>query len=162
MSDNKQIINCPACGKEMVKVFDKDKEINIDICLNGCGGIFFDNRELEKFNNEHKCADEILNAIKNKEFAKVDETEKRTCPICNRPMVKMGAGIDGVEIDVCNTCGAKFLDNGELEKIRVGEAIDLQKFDAKLEAYNRENNINVKSSPRRQFFEDLVKSHLLK
>ena len=49
MSDNKQTINCPACGKEMVKVFDKEKGINIDICLNGCGGIFFDNREFEKF-----------------------------------------------------------------------------------------------------------------
>ena len=162
MSDNKQTINCPACSKEMVKVFDKEKGINIDICLNGCGGIFFDNREFEKFDEAHENVDEILNVIKGKDFAKVDDTEVRVCPICNIPMVKMGAGAGNVEIDVCNTCGAKFLDNGELEKIRAGKAVDLQKFDAKLEAYNRENNINVKSSPRRQVFEDLVKSYLLK
>jgi Zn-finger nucleic acid-binding protein len=33
-------------------------------------------------------------------------------------MVKNGAGKGNVKIDVCNVCGAKFLDYGELEKIR--------------------------------------------
>ena len=114
----------------MVKVFDKEKGINIDICLNGCGGILFDNREFEKFDESHENADEILNAIKERKFAKVDESEIRVCPICNVPMVKMGAGTGGVEIDICNTCGAKFLDNGELEKVREGAKADLNQVDA--------------------------------
>lgn len=171
MSDNKQTINCPACGKEMVKVFDKEKGLNIDICLNGCGGIFFDVRELEKFDEAHENADEILNAIKGKEFAKVDESKVRVCPICNVPMVKMGAGIGGVEIDVCNTCGAKFLDNGELEKVREGEKADLSRVEAKMDLIYQEDLENVlgknvheaiKPSLRRQFFENLVTDFLKK
>lgn len=171
MSDNKQTINCPACGKEMVKVFDKEKGINIDICLNGCGGIFFDNRELEKFDEAHESANEILNAIKGKEFAKVDESQIRVCPICNVPMVKMGAGTGAVEIDVCNTCGAKFLDNGELEKVREGEKADLSRVNAMVNQIYQKDLENVlgknaheaiKSSPRRQFFENLVTDFLRK
>ena len=171
MSDNKQTINCPACGKEMVKVFDEEKGINIDICLNGCGGIFFDNRELEKFDEAHESADEILNAIKEKEFAKVDESDVRICPICNVPMVKMGSGRGGVEIDVCNTCGAKFLDNGELEKVRKGTSADLSKVDAMVDLLYQNNlkevlgknaQKEIKTSPRRQFFENLVTKYLNK
>ena len=171
MSDNKQIITCPACGKEMVKVFDKEKGINIDICLNGCGGILFDNREFEKFDESHENADEILNAIKERKFAKVDESEIRVCPICNVPMVKMGAGTGGVEIDICNTCGAKFLDNGELEKVREGAKADLNQVDAMINLLYQKDLENVlgknatkeiKSSPRRQFFENLVNGYLNK
>ena len=171
MSDNKQIINCPACGKEMVKVFDKEKGINIDICLNGCGGILFDNREFEKFDEAHENADEILDAIKNKNFTKVDEAETRVCPICKIPMVKMGAGDGSVEIDVCNTCGAKFLDNGELEKVREGAKADLSRVDSMMNLLYQKDLENVlgknatkeiKSSPRRQFFENLVNGYLNK
>ena len=48
--DTIDIIKCPACGKEMEKVFIPSEGINIDICTDGCGGIFFDNREFDKFN----------------------------------------------------------------------------------------------------------------
>ena len=171
MSDNKQTINCPACGKEMVKIFDEEKGINIDICLNGCGGIFFDNRELEKFDETFENADEILNTIKEKEFAKVDESDVRICPICNVPMVKMGSGKGGAEIDVCSTCGAKFLDNGELEKVRKGTNADLSKVDAMVDLLYQNNlkevlgknaQKEIKKSPRRQFFENLVTKYLNK
>ncbi len=171
MSDNKQTINCPACGKEMVKIFDEEKGINIDICLNGCGGIFFDNRELEKFDEAHESANEILNAIKGKDFVKVDESDVRVCPICKVPMVKIGAGNGGVEIDLCNTCGAKFLDNGELEKVREGEKADLSRVEAMMDLIYQEDLENVlgknaheaiKPSPRRQFFENLVTDFLKK
>ena len=171
MSDNKLTIDCPACGKEMVKVFDENNGINIDICLNGCGGMLFDNREFEKFDEAHENADEILNAIKDKVFEKVDDSKIRICPICKVPMVKMGAGNGGVEIDVCNTCGAKFLDNGELEKVREGAQADLGKVDAMVnllyqnnlkEVLGKNAQKEIKTSPRRQFFENLVTKYLNK
>ncbi len=118
MTDTKNNINCPACGHEMKKVFIENAGVNIDICIDGCGGMLFDNRELEKFDEKHENADEILNEVKDKEFISVDESATRICPICNTPMVKFGAGNGNVQIDLCNACGAKFLDFGELEKIR--------------------------------------------
>lgn len=171
MSDNKLTINCPACGKEMVKVFDENNGINIDICLNGCGGMLFDNREFEKFDEAHENADEILNAIKDKVFEKVDDSKIRICPICKVPMVKMGAGNGGVEIDVCNTCGAKFLDNGELEKVRQGGTPDMARVDSMIELLYQEDLKNIigdkyvnfqKTSSRRKFFENLVTNYLSK
>lgn len=118
MTDTKHyIMDCPACGKQMKKVFIENANINVDICTEGCGGIFFDNRELEKFDEEHENADEIFEALKGKEYTPTDENEVRICPICDTPMVKLG-GKNSTQIDVCNLCGGKFLDNGELQKIR--------------------------------------------
>ena len=49
----------------------------------------------------------------------VEEYLTRYCPCCYyMPMTKMGAAGGKIQIDVCNNCGGKFLDYGELEKIR--------------------------------------------
>ena len=68
MSDNKEVITCPACGNYMQKIFMPEAGVNIDICLDGCGGILFDNREFQKFDEPHEKIDEILAAIKDKTF----------------------------------------------------------------------------------------------
>ena len=118
MTDTKEIINCPACGCEMKKVFIEQAGINVDICVDGCGGILFDNRELEKFDETHENADEIFEQIKDKTFKEVDESKIRICPICGINMAKMGAVDGDINIDVCHVCGAKFLDRNELSSIR--------------------------------------------
>jgi Zn-finger nucleic acid-binding protein len=118
MADTKEIIKCPACGKEMTKVFIDGANISIDICTEGCGGMLFDNRELEKFDEKSENAEEILNKVRGKNFTPVDEKKHRICPVCNSIMVKNGAANGEVMIDLCNVCGAKFLDHGELERIR--------------------------------------------
>ncbi len=115
--DNKTTITCPACGKEMTKILLPEAGIEVDICLDGCGGMFFDNRELQKVDGPEDNIEKILEAIKNKEFEKVDTSAKRICPLCKVPMVKLGSETE-VEIDSCNLCGATFLDNGELSKLR--------------------------------------------
>ena len=118
MADTKEIMNCPACGSEMKKVYIEGANVNIDVCSEGCGGMLFDNRELEKFDEKDENADIILDEVKGKTFSAVDEKKHRICPVCNSIIVKMGAANGEVQIDVCNVCGAKFLDHGELEKIR--------------------------------------------
>ena len=165
MADTLEKIICPACGKEMKKIFLNGQNVNIDICLDGCGGILFDNRELEKCDDSFENVDELKDVIKNKTFVKTDTSEIRTCPVCSTPMVKIGAGKGGVKIDVCNVCGAKYLDHGELETIRNSavEEIDSKITDVLATIY-RENFEEVtyglvpsKSSPRRQFVEDIVR-----
>lgn len=119
MADNLETIKCPACQKEMVKVFIPSAGVNIDICLNGCGGIYFDNREFYHFDEPHENIDEIIDAIEGKTFESVDETLPRSCPVCGAKMVKNYSSIKKeVLVDDCYTCGGKFLDNGELQKIR--------------------------------------------
>ncbi len=116
MADNKDCLTCPACGHEMDKKYIESMQKNIDICLEGCGGIFFDNREFEKIDEQHENIEEILSLVENKEFQQVDDKETRTCPYCHANMVK--TNIFGVLIDTCYTCGGKFLDNNELTQYR--------------------------------------------
>ena len=49
MADTVEKLICPACGKDMTKIYLKGNSINVAVCLDGCWGIFFDNRELELF-----------------------------------------------------------------------------------------------------------------
>lgn len=141
MTDTQEILTCPACGEEMKKIYMPDAGINIDLCLNGCGGMFFDNREFDKFDEPDENINNLIEIIGDKIFKSVDTSEIRTCPICGVPMVKMGTGIVGVEIDYCNNCATKFLDNGELLKIREGSEEDYfkNKIDMLLDYVYKEN-----------------------
>lgn len=116
MTDTQNILTCPACGTEMTKVFIAEKGINLDICTESCGGIYFDNQEIQEFSEQNEDLSEIKNLLENKNFMPVDETQSRICPACDTPMTKTNAF--GVQIDTCYKCGGIFLDNGEFEKIR--------------------------------------------
>ena len=114
MTDTTNIIKCPACGKEMKKVYLFEKGINVDICTSGCGGIYFDNQELQQFNQEHDT-DEIEQHYKGLTFTPTDQSQNRICP-CKTQMAKHNAP-GGVQVDTCYNCGGVFLDYGELDMI---------------------------------------------
>lgn len=128
MADSLNTLTCPACGKVMEKVFIPSQGINIDICTNGCGGIFFDNREFDKFDERNEDVSDILNKISGKEFEKVDSKKDRFCPSCGTKMVKNHTSVKGnIEVDDCYVCGGKFLDNDELVKIREEYASNVER-----------------------------------
>lgn len=117
--DSTKILKCPACGEEMEKVFVTSANCNLDICTNGCGGIFFDNREYQKFDEKHESVDEIKKVLEGRTFKEVDKTFKRYCPVCGMKMLKNSTSIKGeIVIDECYSCGGKFLDYQELDAIR--------------------------------------------
>lgn len=119
MADNKKIINCPACGCEMEKIFMPAQGVNLDVCTNGCGGIYFDNREFDKFDEPHEDISPLVEVFEGKEFKKTDESLTRICPVCGMKMVKNFASAKHkVQVDECYGCGGKFLDFNELNKIR--------------------------------------------
>ena len=100
--DTLEEIKCPACGKIMEKIFIPQEGINIDICTEGCGGIFFDNREFEAFNEIHEDISIIEEKIKNKAFEPVDGNAVRYCPACGGKMVKNTSKVKcNVIIDDC-------------------------------------------------------------
>lgn len=119
MADNLEIIQCPACGKDMVKVYMPSAGINLDVCVNGCGGIYFDNREYKKFDENKEDITPLIEVLEGKNFSSVDESSVRECPFCGTNMVKNFASVKHeVEVDECYGCGGKFLDYKELEIIR--------------------------------------------
>lgn len=119
MVDSEKVLICPACGEEMNKIYIEDLQCFIDICANGCGGIFFDNREYKKVIEKNKIIDQIRAALEGKTFQKVDPSYKRTCPACGMKMAKNSTSVKGeIIVDDCYGCGGKFLDFGELEKVQ--------------------------------------------
>ncbi len=119
MADTLKKLQCPACGKEMEKVFIPSQGINLDICTQGCGGIYFDNRELNSFDEKNEDISKILEHISDKNFVDVNTALDRHCPNCGTKMVKNFSSINKeIEIDECYNCGGKFLDNSELQKLR--------------------------------------------
>lgn len=146
MTDTKEIINCPACGKPMEKVYIPSEKINIDICTDGCGGIFFDNREFDKFNEAHEDISAILEKLQNKNFTPATKQEDRLCPACEMKMVQNKTAIGGdVVIDECYCCGGKFLDYEELEKIRKEFATDKERSQAVLNYLMQEKGNELSS-----------------
>lgn len=119
MADNLEVIKCPACGCEMEKIFMPEQNVNLDVCTKGCGGIYFDNREFQKFDEKHEDISPLEKALEGKDFIKVDDDQIRNCPVCGSRMMKNFTSINhDIQVDECYNCGGKFLDNGELEKIR--------------------------------------------
>lgn len=111
-------MKCPACGNQLQEVTVSD--VTVDVCKDGCGGIWFDNFELKKFDEPHESAGQELLDIERDETIVIDHTKRRNCPKCDDVVmmrhffsVKME-----VEVDECPNCGGFWLDAGELENIR--------------------------------------------
>lgn len=168
MADSKEILTCPACGEKMEKFFIKRANCNIDICTNGCGGIFFDNREFKIFDEKTESIDEIKKALEGKTFKTIDETYKRICPACGMKMVKNSTSINGdVIVDECYRCGGKFLDYKELDKIRAEFSTDetrsqavvdyLKKnMGAEFEEMHAHKNKTAKNPKKQGLFDNLI------
>lgn len=119
MADNHNELKCPACQKTMKKVFVPNEGVNIDICLDGCGGMYFDTRELSYFDEQAENIDDILKAIEGKTFESVNQENPRSCPVCGARMVKnFSSAKHQIQIDECYSCAGKFLDAGELQAFR--------------------------------------------
>lgn len=114
MTDTMKTINCPACGKIMQKILTH-RGFAIDVCTEGCGGIFFDNHEIHELNASETDINEIKKVLNSKNFIPLDENVTRICP-CGTKMVK--TKVSGVQIDTCYNCNGVFLDNGEFELVR--------------------------------------------
>ena len=116
MTDTIEKVYCPACGKLMHKIFIGKLGINVDICTDGCGGLYFDNNEIREFSDVNDDISEIKQQLANKTYLPVNQNKTRVCPSCNTPMAKTLTA--GVQIDTCYQCGGIFLDNGEFEIVR--------------------------------------------
>lgn len=110
-------MNCPACDHQLTEV--QLGSVAIDICEGGCGGIWFDNAELGKVEQEHSDRAEAVVPVHPKARAKPDPTRERCCPRCEavaleKKIPRLGSAI---EFDRCPRCLGYWLDHGALEKL---------------------------------------------
>lgn len=123
-------MKCPACERELERTEVGD--IALDVCRNGCGGIWFDNFELEKVDEQHEGAGEALLDIQPDSGVHVDHSQVRPCPKCGDVlMMKHFVSVKHeVEVDECAGCGGIWLDFGELAHIRGQYTTDEQRTEA--------------------------------
>ena len=111
-------MKCPACGNQLKEMDVED--VKVDVCDGGCGGIWFDNFEIDKFDEPHEPAGALLQSIVRDESITVDRSKKRNCPRCEDIVMMRHcfSTKQEVEIDECASCVGIWLDYGELQKIR--------------------------------------------
>ncbi|MCZ6752003.1 MAG: zf-TFIIB domain-containing protein [Acidobacteria bacterium] len=111
-------MNCPACDRGLLEMVVGD--ITVDVCKGGCGGVWFDNFELRKFDEPHEAQGEALLDIEQDESIQVDHDKRRNCPRCEtQVMMRHFFSVQQhVEVDECPSCAGMWLDYGELHQIR--------------------------------------------
>ena len=111
-------MNCPACENLLTPA--RLGGVTVDVCQNGCGGIWFDAFELKKIHAATLFGAEPPLVVQRSETVSVDYLRKRLCPRCQiQPMMRRYFSRKrAVEIDECPACGGHWLDYGELELIQ--------------------------------------------
>lgn len=163
MTDCVEIIKCPACGKEMKKIDIPETKVNVNVCVDGCGGFYFYNREFKNFVEKNENLEYVFSQLKDKNFTQIDCNEVVTCPACDVSMTKMGAVGGKVVINVCNICGSTFLHNNEFQKFNDHneDNPDLENQAEELDEYiSKGTPPQIQSSTVRKFFENMVKRYI--
>jgi len=110
-------MNCPACAQPLTKLQVED--IELDACHGGCGGLWFDNFELAKFDEPHEPAawEQVLVAVD--PLVELDYQARRACPKCSVTMMRHYCSAQRrTQVDACPQCGGNWLDTGELAQLR--------------------------------------------
>lgn len=111
-------MNCPVCHHGLTEL--SVARITVDVCKGGCGGIWFDNFELAKFDKVPAGAGEELLHVPVDPKVHIDHRKRRRCPRCDdMPLRRHFYNPKHmVEVDSCPNCGGFWLDAGEFAGIR--------------------------------------------
>src|SRR5437588_324997 len=130
-------MNCPACGIQRTGIAVRD--VKIQACKGGCGGLWFDEWTLRKVDQPDQSAGEALLHIEQNPAIKVDPEKRRNCPRdAGIVMMRHFWSVKrDVVVDECPKCEGIFLDPGELAGIRSDYKSDADRHKA-AQAYYRE------------------------
>ncbi|MBN2455694.1 MAG: zf-TFIIB domain-containing protein [Sedimentisphaerales bacterium] len=110
-------MNCPVCNGVMTE--KNFGGVTVNICEDGCKGIWFDWMELSKLDEENEGFGGALMAAMNHPRVNDENREPLGCPKCGLVMYthKYKSSTE-VNVDECCQCGGFFLDSGELRVIK--------------------------------------------
>ncbi|MFB6357111.1 MAG: zf-TFIIB domain-containing protein, partial [bacterium] len=112
-------MKCPACNRTLSAV--EVGNIEVDVCKDGCGGIWFDRFELDKVDEpQEKPGEELLNMPRGNPDSAGSSDDERPCPQCDDIIMRQFFFTvkKEVEVDECPSCGSAWVDAGELSTIR--------------------------------------------
>lgn len=111
-------MKCPACDRNLTSL--NAGSIEVDVCKNGCGGVWFDSNEIKAFDEPSEIDGEKILSVERDPKITIESDKKRVCPKCPaQPLVRQFFDTKGqVTIDQCWSCGGVWLDSGELKSIR--------------------------------------------
>ena len=110
-------MNCPVCSKAMVEADFGD--VNVDICKDGCKGIWFDWGKLTRLDESSEGLGKALQEALLYPRTNGPDRPQIKCPKCGTPMRSHKyKSSKEVNVDECYACGGFFLDSGELRQIR--------------------------------------------
>lgn len=112
-------MTCPACGKVKLTPM-QNGDIELDVCIGGCGGVWFDHLEFKKMDEPHEHVGEDLLTVAIDPSIEVDHKKPRPCPKCKSSVMfrQFFSPKRQIELDHCRTCGGHWLDLGELSRAR--------------------------------------------
>jgi uncharacterized protein len=127
-------MQCPVCSIELEQV--TVGSVQFDVCRSGCGGIFFDNFEIQKVDEPQEEAGELLGAIEGPKKVHRDPVHPLKCPKCEDVvmMKHFSSAKQKVQVDECPSCAGIWIDCGELRQIRSEYKTDAERKQA-AEAY---------------------------
>ena len=112
------IATCPACSGTMVEI--DLGSCGVEFCREGCGGLWFDDTELERLDHRGKgLGPKLAEVLAVKRAAAPEESAPRCCPRCQCELIEERHHLRrAVVLDVCEQCLGVFLDGGELAALR--------------------------------------------
>ena len=104
-------MNCPVCQGQMTE--QDFGGVMVDVCKDGCKGVWFDWNELIKLDESNeglgKALQEALNHARNNDA----DRGQIPCPKCRIPMhIHRYQSAKEVNVDECYQCGGFFHDSG--------------------------------------------------
>ena len=111
-------MKCPACHRALSAVTVSG--VTVDVCQDGCAGMWFDQGELRWFDEPIGVAGQALIEMTANAKVSADPGQRRRCPKCPDSVLMRHffSAKRAVTVDECPTCAGTWLDSGELLRIR--------------------------------------------
>ena len=149
-------MKCPVCSNELHEY--NAGSIQVDICRDGCSGIWLDKSELEKCDEYDEPFPQDLLRIRKIANVVIDYNKVRSCPRCaSQTLTRVVLDPEiRFEIDLCPKCKGNWLDIGELENIRRKQKKESE-LNKRLEEYDDRVDLHVKDVDERYKVKGVLK-----
>jgi Zn-finger nucleic acid-binding protein len=130
-------MKCPVCNNGLTLY--PSGSIIVDVCVGGCGGIWFDAFELKRVDETSEpVADGLLSPTRAHDL-KSDTTKRLFCPKCSEMamMRHFFSARRRTIVDECPNCGGFWLDAGELADVREETQDEKRALEAKQANLNK-------------------------